>query len=83
MYPAVFNYYILSARSEEKVLTLLNEMDRVRHQNEELLQDMSACRARETEMLSFTEKITTKNVQLQSEFTAVETKVLIILVPSI
>lgn len=53
----------------------MSEIERVRHQNEELLQDMSACRARESEMLSFTQKLTTKNVQLQSEFSTLESKV--------
>ena len=42
--------------------------------NEELQADMSACRQKEAEMLDFTQKLTDKNVRLQSEFTAVEAK---------
>lgn len=36
---------------------------------------MEACRVREAEMLLFTEQLTDKNVRLQSEFSALETKV--------
>lgn len=42
--------------------------------NEELQSDMSACRQKESEMLDFTQKLTDKNVRLQSEFTAIEAK---------
>lgn len=36
---------------------------------------MEACRIREKELLVFTQQLTDKNVRLQSEFTALETKV--------
>lgn len=36
---------------------------------------MEACRVREAEMLLFTQQLTDKNVRLQSEFSAIETKV--------
>lgn len=42
--------------------------------NEELQADMSACQQKEAEMLDFTQKLTDKNVRLQSEFTAIEAK---------
>ncbi|XP_031825744.1 coiled-coil domain-containing protein 186 isoform X2 [Nomia melanderi] len=42
--------------------------------NEELQADMSACRQKESEMLDFTQKLTDKNVRLQSEFTATEAR---------
>lgn len=35
---------------------------------------MESCRNREAELLEFTQKLTEKNVRLQSEFTAVEAK---------
>ncbi|XP_063988851.1 coiled-coil domain-containing protein 186 isoform X2 [Diachasmimorpha longicaudata] len=50
------------------------EVDRLRLVNQELQTDMDCCRQREAHMLEFTEKLTDKNVRLQSEFTAVEAK---------
>lgn len=35
---------------------------------------MQACRQKEADMLDFTQKLTDKNVRLQSEFTAIQTK---------
>lgn len=52
-----------------------SEMERLRQSNTELLQDTERCRKREADMLEFTQKLTAKNVRLQSEFTAVEAKV--------
>ncbi|XP_043265458.1 coiled-coil domain-containing protein 186 isoform X2 [Colletes gigas] len=51
------------------------EMSQLRAANEELQSDMSACREKEADMLDFTQKLTDKNVRLQSEFTAIEAKV--------
>ncbi|CAL7937946.1 unnamed protein product [Xylocopa violacea] len=51
------------------------EIQHLRWTNEELQADMSACRQKEAEMLDFTQKLTDKNVRLQSEFTAIEAKV--------
>jgi hypothetical protein len=42
----------------------------------ELQQDMAACREREAELLDFTQKLTEKNVRLQSEFSAIEARVM-------
>nr|XP_034178904.1 coiled-coil domain-containing protein 186 isoform X1 [Osmia lignaria] len=50
------------------------EMNHLRMANEELQADMSACRQKEAEMLDFTQKLTDKNVRLQSEFTATEAR---------
>lgn len=36
--------------------------------------DMDSCRQRESHMLDFTQKLTDKNVRLQSEFTSIEAK---------
>ncbi|KOC71021.1 Uncharacterized protein C10orf118 [Habropoda laboriosa] len=51
------------------------EIKHLRSANEELQADMSACRQKEAEMLDFTQKLTDKNVRLQSEFTGIEAKV--------
>lgn len=51
------------------------EMNHLRIANEELQADMSACRQKEAEMLDFTQKLTDKNVRLQSEFTATEARI--------
>lgn len=50
------------------------ELLQLRSTNEELRSDMQACRQKEADMLDFTQKLTHKNVCLQSEFTAIETK---------
>ncbi|RLU15187.1 hypothetical protein DMN91_012181 [Ooceraea biroi] len=50
------------------------ELAQLRSANEELRSDMQACRQKEADMLDFTQKLTHKNVCLQSEFTAIETK---------
>lgn len=50
-------------------------MELLKRRNMELEMDMEACRIREKELLVFTQQLTDKNVRLQSEFTALETKV--------
>lgn len=50
-------------------------MDLLKQRNQELESDMESCRAREAELLLFTQQLTDKNVRLQSEFTALETRV--------
>src|SRR5436190_21448347 len=49
-------------------------MLQLRSANEELLFDMQACRQNEANMLDFTQKLTDKNVCLQSEFIMIQTK---------
>ncbi|GAB1868831.1 hypothetical protein CAJAP_09910 [Camponotus japonicus] len=56
------------ASAETRILQL-------RSANEELQFDMQACRQKEADMLDFTQKLTDKNVRLQSEFIAIQTKV--------
>lgn len=51
-----------------------SEIERLRQSNEELEIDMDACRQREAQMLEFTQKLTDKNVRLQSEFSSLESK---------
>lgn len=55
-----------------------NEIDRLKETTEDLRQDMESCREREAELLNFTEKLTAKNVTLQSEYAILEAKVNII-----
>lgn len=62
--------------SEQEQLKANNEqMELLKRRNLELESDMEACRIREKELLVFTQQLTDKNVRLQSEFTALETKV--------
>lgn len=42
--------------------------------NEELQSDMQACRQKEADMLNFTQKLTDKNIHLQSEFIVIQTR---------
>lgn len=49
-------------------------MQQLRSVNEEMQIDMQACRQKEADMLDFTQKLTDKNVCLQSEFTAIQRK---------
>jgi len=48
-------------RSEERQA----EIERLRSEAAEILADMAACRAKEAELLEFTQKLTDKNVTLQ------------------
>ncbi|CAG9772571.1 unnamed protein product [Ceutorhynchus assimilis] len=66
----------LQLKHEQDQLLASNEqMDLLKLRNQELESDMEACRVREAELLLFTQQLTDKNVRLQSEFTALETKV--------
>lgn len=49
-------------------------MQQLRLANEEMQADMQACRQKEADMLDFTQKLTDKNVRLQSEFIAIQRK---------
>ena len=49
-------------------------MERLRQTNQELQMDMDSCRQRQAQMLEFTQKLTDKNVRLQSEFNTIEAK---------
>lgn len=52
------------------------DLERLRQSNSEFEREVAACRAREAELLDFTQKLTEKNVRLQSEFSANESKVI-------
>ena len=58
----------------EKVAARDEEITRLRQEASELVSDMSACRRKETELLEFTQKLTDKNVTLQSELSSVDSK---------
>lgn len=63
-------------QNEQEQLTACNEqIALLKNRNTELESDMESCREREAELLLFTQQLTDKNVRLQSEFTAMETKV--------
>lgn len=69
-------HLIFVLNSEQEQLQASNEqIDLLKRRNLELEMDMEACRIREKELLVFTQQLTDKNVRLQSEFTALETKV--------
>ena len=58
----------------EKVSARDEEISRLKQEASELVSDMSACRRKETELLEFTQKLTDKNVTLQSELSSVDCK---------
>ncbi|XP_011159280.1 coiled-coil domain-containing protein 186 isoform X2 [Solenopsis invicta] len=59
---------------EERVVSTEAKLQQLQSINEELQSDMQACRQKEADMLDFTQKLTDKNVRLQSEFIAIQTK---------
>uniref|UniRef100_A0A1B6GEI2 Coiled-coil domain-containing protein 186 n=1 Tax=Cuerna arida TaxID=1464854 RepID=A0A1B6GEI2_9HEMI len=61
-------------QERDRVMSLQSEMSQLRASNDELLQDMASCRVREADMLEFTQKVTAKNVRLQSEYSCIEAK---------
>jgi len=62
------------AGESEKVVARDVEVTRLRAENAEVLADMASCRRKEGELLEYTQKLTDKNVNLQSEFSSVETR---------
>merc|ERR1719348_2472541 len=62
------------ASETEKVVSRDAEVTRLRTEATDLLSDMAACRRKEGELLQFTQKLTDKNVNLQSEFGCVESR---------
>ncbi|XP_025155073.1 coiled-coil domain-containing protein 186 isoform X2 [Harpegnathos saltator] len=59
---------------EEYITSAEVEIQQLRSANEELQSDMQACRQKEADMLDFTQKLTDKNVRLQSEFIIIQRK---------
>lgn len=58
----------------EKCTTKDNEITRLRSEAKEMQADMTSCRAKEADLLDFTQKLTDKNVTLQSEYSSLESK---------
>lgn len=58
-------------REAEKCAAREAEVERLRGEAADLQADMAACRKKEAELLEFTQKLTDKNVTLQSDFTSV------------
>ncbi|XP_074114735.1 coiled-coil domain-containing protein 186 [Cotesia typhae] len=63
----------LVARNQE-LLATESELQRLQAANKELQVDMDCCVQRENQMLEFTQKLTDKNVRLQSDFTITESR---------
>lgn len=57
------------------MLALQNECQQLRQVHSDALADMQICRSKEAELLEYTQKVTEKNVTLQSEFSSVQAKV--------
>ena len=76
-----YNLTIISDwyRLQDRIDSYQTEIDRLKETNEELRQDMESCREREAELLNFTEKLTAKNVSLQSDYATLESKVMIVI----
>lgn len=60
------------SRLEEKHLASQAEVERLRCDSVETSDDMDACRKKEAELLEFTQKLTEKNVTLQSDLASAE-----------
>ena len=58
----------------EKCVTRDEEILRLRSEAKDLQSDMTSCRAKEADLLDFTQKLTDKNVNLQSEFSSLEAR---------
>lgn len=58
----------------EKCVTRDEEIQRLRSEAKDLQSDMTSCRAKEADLLEFTQKLTDKNVNLQSEFSSLESR---------
>ncbi|XP_022254998.1 coiled-coil domain-containing protein 186-like, partial [Limulus polyphemus] len=68
------NLQIQLDREREKVAAGQREVERLRQANADLQTDMESCHNKEGELLEFTERLTAKSVQLQSEHSSLETK---------
>jgi chromosome segregation ATPase len=70
----MIKYLFCFYSKEERVVSTEVKLQQLQSINEELQSDMQACRQKEADMLDFTQKLTDKNVRLQSEFIAIQTK---------
>ena len=51
------------------------ELETIKQSNLDLEEDMQRCRAKESELLEFTQRLTETNVRLQSELATLQEKV--------
>ncbi|KPP68152.1 hypothetical protein Z043_113190 [Scleropages formosus] len=61
-------------RDEQEMSSLKEEVENLNVQMADLQRDIQGSRAREAELLGFTEKLTSKNAQLQSEVNALQAR---------
>lgn len=61
-------------REKEQLERVSEEVDRLQSTNNELENELLACRQKEAELLAFTQKLSDKNVQVQSQFSALQSK---------
>ncbi|CAJ1081029.1 coiled-coil domain-containing protein 186 isoform X2 [Xyrichtys novacula] len=61
-------------RDQQEVASLREEVDALTNQMADLQRDVQGSREREAELLGFTEKLSSKNAQLQSESNALQTQ---------
>ena len=66
---------LFNCSERETCNSLRAKLSEVEENNEDMLADMERCRKKEKELLEFTGKISDKNAHLQSENSALETKV--------
>ena len=62
------------SNEEEKLAKCQNEMEKILSENAELISDMEEKRKKESELLEFTQKLTEKNVELNSNLTFIESR---------
>lgn len=61
-------------REKEQLEAVSQEVDQLQSTNNELESDLLACRNKEAELLAFTQKLSDKNVQIQSQLSALQSK---------
>lgn len=66
---------LMLAREQERFASSQAEVERLRLTNQELQLEMNKCREREAELLTFTRKLTEKNVSIQSDLLSIEARV--------
>lgn len=62
--------YLQLEKERERLSKNQEELESIRQANSDLEHDMEKCHAKENELLEFTRKLTEKNVNLQSDYTA-------------
>ncbi|XP_045135473.1 coiled-coil domain-containing protein 186-like isoform X2 [Portunus trituberculatus] len=61
-------------REKEQLERAIEEVDRLQSTNNELENELLACRQKEAELLAFTQKLSDKNVHIQSQYSALQSK---------